>query len=78
MQEYSINQKLNELENRISRIENFASLQCLLSVTNDQMTMAKEGAKGLIEISNRAKGKWRGIISSIEEVRKMRKHHEGR
>jgi len=37
----------------------------------------REAADQFLALSEKVKGRWRGTLSAVEEVRKMRKHQRG-
>ena len=69
--------KLNELELRVKKIENLVIGPNTYPLADSLVREAREGAQGLVKLSERVRGKWKGGLSSVEEVRKMRRHERG-
>lgn len=69
-------ERLNEIESRLRRLEETARREV---VVLDEMHLrsAREASDQFLALSEKVKGRWRGTLSAVEEVRKMRKHQRG-
>lgn len=71
-------ERLDSIENRLRRIEEeVAKGGEVIVIDEAHLRSTKEAVSNFLILSERLKGEWKGSLSSVEEVRKMRKHHRG-
>jgi len=71
-------ERLNAIEARLRRIEEeVARRREVVVIDEAHLLSAKEAVSDFLNLSETVKGRWKGTLSSVEEVRKMRKHQRG-
>jgi len=71
-------ERLNAIEARLSKIEEEVARRREVVVTDEaRLLSAREAASDFLGLSEELKGRWKGALSSVEEVRKMRKRQRG-
>ncbi|MBU0456431.1 MAG: hypothetical protein KKA99_06640 [Gammaproteobacteria bacterium] len=73
----AVEERVNELETRVSVMENKVGKPDLFLIEKEEIMKARAGVKGLVELKKKVMGKWKSKASSVEEVRSMRKHKRG-
>ena len=70
--------RLDSIEARLRRIEEEVVKEGDAIILDEaHLNSMREAARDFLDLSERLKGKWRGSLGSVEEVRKMRKHGRG-
>jgi len=70
--------RLDAIEDRLRKIEEeVVKGREVVVIDEAYLHSTKEAVSDFLDLSERLKGQWRGSLSSIEEVRKMRKHQRG-
>jgi len=57
--------KLNELELRIKKIENLVIGSDTYPITDSRVREAREGAQGFVKLSERVRGNWKGSLTVV-------------
>jgi len=70
-------ERLNEIEARLRRLEEAVRRREVVVIDKVDLRSAREAADQFLALSEKVKGRWRGTLSAVEEVRKMRKHQRG-
>jgi len=70
-------ERLNEIESRLRRLEETARRREVVVLDEMHLRSAREASDQVLALSEKVKGRWRGTLSAVEEVRKMRKHQRG-
>lgn len=71
-------ERLGAIEERLRRIEEeVTKAKIVVLIDEEHLLSAKKAACEFLTISERQKGRWKGTLSSVEEIRKMRKHQRG-
>lgn len=74
----ALTDRLDSIEDRLRRIEEELMKGGEVIVIDEaHLRSTKEAVSDFLILSERLKGKWRGSLGSVEEVRKMRKHLRG-
>ena len=68
----SLTERLNEIGARLRRLESEVRGGKVVVLDKAHLCLAREAAERFLDLSKRAKGQWRGTLSAVEEVRKMR------
>ncbi|MEM3464078.1 MAG: hypothetical protein QXL91_04360 [Candidatus Bathyarchaeia archaeon] len=70
--------RLDSIENRFRRIdEEVAKGKEVIVIDEAHLRSKRDAVSSFLVLSESLKGKWKGSLSSVEEVRKMRKHSRG-
>ncbi|MEM2103433.1 MAG: hypothetical protein QW717_00905 [Candidatus Bathyarchaeia archaeon] len=70
--------RLDSIENRLRRIEEeVARGREVIVIDEAHIRSKRDAVSSFLFLSERLKGKWKGSLSSVEEVRKIRKHSRG-
>jgi len=69
--------RLNEIEARLRRLEAAMRRREVVVLDKVHLRSAREAADQFLALSEKVKGRWRGTLSAVEEVRKMREHQRG-
>jgi len=70
--------RLDAIEARPRKIEEeVVKGREVVVIDEARLRSMREAVSDFLELSGRLKGQWKGSLSSVEEVRKMRKHHRG-
>jgi len=67
----SLKERLNEIETRLRKLELAVGVGKVV-VDKAHLCLVREAAERFLELSKRTKGQWKGTLSAVEEVRKMR------
>lgn len=71
-------ERLNAIEIRLRKIEKeVVKRREVVVIDETHLRSTKEAVSDFLNLSERLKGRWKGALSSVEEVRKMRKHQRG-
>jgi len=71
-------ERLNAIEVRLRRIEEeVARRREVVVIDEAHLLSAREAVSDFLDLSGRLKGRWKGTLSSVGEVRRMRKHQRG-
>ena len=71
-------ERLKAIEVRLRKIEKEVEKRREVVVIDEaHLHSTKEAVSNFLNLSERFKGRWKGALSSVEEVRKMRKHQRG-
>jgi len=70
-------ERLNEIEARLRRLEEAVRRREVVVIDKVDLRSAREAADRFLALSEKVKGRWRGTLSAVEEVRKMRKYQRG-
>jgi len=70
--------RLDSIENRLRRIEDeVVKGREVIIIDEAHLRSTKEAVSNFLILSERLKGKWKGSLDSVEEVRMMRKRRRG-
>ena len=70
-------ERLNEIESRLRRLEETSRRREVVVLDKVHLRSAREAADQFLALSEKVKGRWRGTLSAVEEVRKTRKRQRG-
>jgi len=70
-------ERLNEIEARLRRLEEAVRRKEVVVLDKGHLLSVKEAADHFLALSEKVKDQWKGTLSAVEEVRKMRKHQRG-
>lgn len=71
-------ERLKSIEARLRKIEGEVTKgREVVIIDEAHLRSTKEAVGNFLILSERLKGRWKGALSSVEEVRKMRKHQRG-
>jgi hypothetical protein len=70
-------ERLNEIEARLRSLEAAVRRREVVVLDEDHLRSAREAADQFLALSEKARGRWRGTLGAVEEVRRMRKHQRG-
>lgn len=77
-QDPNITERLDAIEDRLKRIEQEVLRRKEVVVIDEtKLQSIREAVKMFLAQSSNLEGKWKGESSSVEEVKKMRKHGRG-
>lgn len=65
--------KIDSLESKISELEKFQ----LRHISEPDIDKIKEAVRGYLTTTNDIKNLWKGRLSSVDEIRVMRRHSRG-
>lgn len=68
----SLIERLKEIEARLRRLESAVRRRSVAVLDRTRLDSAGEAAERFLELSEEAEGRWKGDLSAVEEVRRMR------
>ena len=77
MERVEIRQKVEEIEERLGRVERIIAPGKPLLSPGANAKKARTGARSLLRLIENLKDAWKGRLSSVGEIKKMRKIRRG-
>lgn len=74
--EEALSERLSEVEARLRRLEGSLGRKVVV-LDDERLRLAREAVDRFLALSEELRGRWGGCLSSVDEVRAMRKRERG-